>query len=273
MLTVRILNEKNYLRHDNKPIMKTLLLQTDIVWESPERNRDHAMEMIYGAEAAELIVLPEMFTTGFTMAPERAAERDGVMTLEWMLALARDRRAAVAGSVAVEEGGRYFNRLYFVKPDGSYATYDKRHLFTFAGEHRAYSPGGGRVVVEHMGVRILLQVCYDLRFPVFARNGGDYDMILYAANWPQSRIGVWETLLRARAIENVSYVAGVNRVGRDPESLYGGRTAFIDYKGRPMTEASADREECIYGYVDLDELNEFRAKFPALDDADRFELK
>lgn len=244
--------------------MKIQLLETDPVWEQPERNRIDAAEMAFAAGDADLLILPEMFTTGFTMSPGGlpAGERDGSLTLEWMIALARERDAAVAGSVAVEEGGKFYNRMYFVKPDGHYTVYDKRHLFGFADEDKYYTPGSERVVVEWQGVRILLQICYDLRFPVFSRTRADYDLIIYVANWPRSRIGAWDTLLRARAIENVCYVAGVNRTGSDPSIAYGGHSALIDYKG----------EDVASGYMDSEQVAAFRARFPALDDADDFIL-
>lgn len=161
--------------------MKISLLQTDIRWKDPRANRRRAEELISDLPAADLIVLPEMFTTGFCTDPTETAEPADSETLAWMRSVAAARNAAVGGSVATEADGRYYNRFYFVKPDGSYATYDKRHLFSFAGEDKRYTAGTERVVVEHCGFRILLQVCYDLRFPVFARNRGDYDMILYVA--------------------------------------------------------------------------------------------
>lgn len=246
--------------------MKIQLLQINVAWEQPEINRLHIAEM---AGEADLIVLPEMFTTGFTMSPA-AAERDGRLTLEWMVALAQEHDAAVAGSIAVEEHGRLFNRLYFVKPDGTWVHYDKRHLFSYVGEHEVYSPGNERVVVEWRGVRVLLQVCYDLRFPAFSRNRGDYDMILYCASWPESRIGAWDALLCARAIENVCYVAGVNRVGDDPVAHYNGHSALVDFKGNVL--AFGDGETAIEGWVDIPQLTSFRAKFPALEDSDEFRL-
>lgn len=253
--------------------MRLLLLQTDIAWHEPERNRARAAELAAGAEA-DLILLPEMFTTGFTMSPADlpAAERNAGPTLEWMAAMARERDAAVAGSVAVEEGGRFFNRMYFVKPDGASAHYDKRHLFAYASEHGTYTRGDERVVVEWRGVRILLQICYDLRFPVFARNRGDYDMMIFAASWPQSRIAAWDVLLRARAIENACFVAGVNRDGRDPAARYDGHSALLDFKGNPIAEAPAG-ESAICGSIDMQALAAFRAKFPVLTDADGFEIK
>ena len=253
--------------------MKILMLQTDIAWDCPEENRTRAAAMVRDAAPADLVVLPEMFTTGFKMRPEVCAEKEDGATLAWMRALAAERDAAVAGSVAVEEGGRYYNRFYFVRPDGSYASYDKRHLFRMAGEHDRYMAGTERVIVEWRGFRILLQTCYDLRFPVFARNRNDYDMIIYVANWPASRIYAWETLLRARAIENLCYVVGVNRVGVDPDTAYDGRSALVDPRGEAIAYAPLGQQAAISGVVDLSVLRRFRSEFPALDDADTFSLK
>lgn len=257
--------------------MKLLLLQTDIRWLAPDENRRRAVDIIDRSPGADLIVLPEMFTTGFAVTPEDAAEPDGATTLEWMRTVAARRNAAVAGSVAVAENRdgdtKYFNRFFFVKPDGEVTIYNKRHLFSFGGEHERYTPGTERVVVEWRGWRILLQVCYDLRFPVFARNRGDYDMVLYVASWPTVRIHPWNTLLRARAIENVSYAVGVNRTGDDPLASYSGGTALIDFRGETVAAAAPNSEEAVVCEADIEALRAFRAKFPALTDADRFELK
>lgn len=255
--------------------MKLLLLQTNIIWRSPRENMERAAGLIADAVTAgskpDLIVLPEMFTTGFDMEPGGDVQA-GPEALEWMRAQARQYDAAVAGSVAWSEEGGIYNRFLFVRPDGSHDHYDKRHLFTFAGEDERYAAGDRRVVVQWRGVRILLQVCYDLRFPVFARNRGDYDMILYTANWPQSRIRVWETLLRARAMENACYVAGVNRAGDDPAQHYPGASAVVDYKGGDVAVAG-DGETPLSAVVELEPLAEFRRKFPVLGDADAFRLE
>jgi predicted amidohydrolase len=256
--------------------MKLLLLQTDIEWLAPEENRRRAEELIDRSPAVDLIVLPEMFTTGFVVAPEGAAERDGANTLAWMRSVASRRDCAVAGSVAVVENmdgtDKYFNRFFFVKPDGSVTFYNKRHLFTMGGEREHYTAGDERVVVEWRGWRILLQVCYDLRFPVFARNRGDYDMVLYVASWPTVRIHPWNTLFRARAIENACYAAGVNRVGDDPFASYSGGTAFVDFRGDTVAAASDGNMEAVVCEADMEALSAFRAKFPVLNDADRFSL-
>ncbi len=252
--------------------MKLLLLQTEIAWKDPQANLQRAGELIAAAPGADLIVLPEMFTTGYATDPSGAAETGGAAALEWMKRTANQTDAAVAGSVAVEDSGRFYNRMFFVKPDGAYAVYDKRHLFSFAGEDKAYTAGTERVVVEWRGMRILLQVCYDLRFPVFARNTGDYDMIIYSANWPTVRIDVWNSLLKARAIENLCYVAGVNRVGNDPYTSYSGGTYLFDFKGKIVAEAQENREEAVFAEINKEDLDSFRRKFPALDDADDFAL-
>ncbi len=253
--------------------MKLLLLQTDIRWQSPSENRRRAEERIGTAPSADLIVLPEMFTTGFVTDPVGVAEAAETETLAWMRQTAARCDAAVAGSVAVEAEGKYYNRFYFVKPDGSCTMYDKRHLFTFAGEDKRYTGGAERVIVEWRGWRILLQVCYDLRFPVFARNRGDYDLILYAASWPTVRLHAWNTLLRARAIENVCCVAGVNRTGDDPQCSYSGGTALVDFRGETLAEAAPNREDAVFCEINKASLTEFRRKFPALDDADGFCLE
>lgn len=227
-------------------------------------------KMVSGyAGRVDLIVLPEMFTTGFCVDPSHAEGviDDGAAAVAWMRRMAERYDAAVTGSVAVTDGERYFNRMYFVRPDGCVEYYDKRHLFAMGGEADHYTAGRRRVVVEWRGVRILLQVCYDLRFPVFARSRGDYDMIVYAANWPTPRIAVWDTLLRARAIENQCYVAGVNRAGQDPWCDYCGRTALIDPYGR-VAASCGEGERVVTGDIDMDRLAAFRRKFPVLEDRD-----
>ncbi|HCO68312.1 MAG TPA: amidohydrolase [Dysgonomonas sp.] len=252
--------------------MKVLLVQSDIKWQSREENLIHIEKLLENSSPSDLIILPEMFTTGFCTSPKGAAEEADSKTLEWMQWMAEKKDAAIAGSVATHENEKYYNRFYFVKPDGAYTTYNKRHLFTFAGEDKEYTGGKERVIVEFMGFRILLQVCYDLRFPVFSRNRKDYDMIIYVANWPIPRIDAWNALLRARAIENVCYVAAVNRVGDDSYVKYNGGTVLLDYLGKDIKAAEFGKEEYIAGDVEIESLNEFRLKFPALNDADQFEI-
>ena len=250
--------------------MKIVLLQTDICWTDIDENLRRAEEMIKVADNADLYVLPEMFSTGFVTEPTSIAEQKGGKTVQWLKEMAMKKGCALCGSVAVEDEGKFFNRLYFVKPDGTVNHYDKRHLFSYGGEHKHFTVGENRVVVEHCGVKILLQVCYDLRFPVFSRNdaANPYDMIIYVANWPESRIDVWNTLLKARAIENQCYVAGVNRVGDDPVCHYSGGTTFIDPYGKIIARCADNQPDAISAVVDMERLMAFRKKFPVLQDAD-----
>lgn len=254
--------------------MKVLLCQSDLVWESRTENYINIEKQIDSeSREIDLIVLPEMFPTGFCTEPEGVAESAIGPSLEWMQTIASRKSAAVVGSVAVEECGKYYNRLYFVYPNGEYLKYDKHHLFTYGGEHHHYTPGNDRVIAEYKGWRFLLQVCYDLRFPIFARNCNDYHAAIYIASWPSVRLYAWNTLLRARAIENLSYVLGVNRVGVDPKCSYSGGTLAVDFMGVVMGEASPDTVSTLYVELDKEKLNQFREKFPALNDRDNFELK
>ncbi len=250
--------------------MKITILQRDICWGNPALNIQRTDETIAGLPDADIYVLPEMFSTGFCTQPDGMAEPEEGNTLSWMKHIATTRNCAVAGSVAVEQNHQFYNRFYFVHPDGRTEYYDKKHLFTYGGEHKRFTAGTERVIVHFRGVRILLQVCYDLRFPVWARNRKDYDLILYVASWPTPRIGAWNTLLRARAIENQCYVAGVNRVGTDPSCEYCGGSAIIDPYGVTIAECANETEDAVTTEIDMNALEAFRCKFPVLDDADRF---
>lgn len=252
--------------------MKITLLQQDIVWGDPETNRKKAEKLMAEGVGTELYVLPEMFSTGFMVAQEPMAEPAEGDTLRWMKQQAATYGAAIGGSVTVTDGERLYNRFYFVKPDGSIKYYDKRHLFTYSGENKWFTPGEKRVVVTFRGVRFLLEVCYDLRFPVWTRNKGDYDAIIYMANWPVSRAAAWQVLLRARAIENQCFVVGVNRVGCDPFSQYKGGSVLLNPYGEPIVACEEDKEQAIMGGIELNELEEMRRRFPVLNDADRFSL-
>ena len=252
--------------------MNIALVQLDIVWADPIRNRSRLDSILATMPKVDLCVLPEMFSTGFATLPEGIAEEDPCDTLAWMKSKAAEMDCALAGSVALRTAGQYVNRFYFVKPDGSVTKYDKRHLFTFGGEHHRFSRGDDRVVVEWRGVRFLLNVCYDLRFPVWSRNRKDYDAAIYVASWPSVRQFPWDTLLRARAIENQCYVLGVNRVGTDPSCQYAGGTAFIDPYGATLAACGSGIEEYVIGDLDLESLEAFRARFPVLEDADSFEM-
>ena len=252
--------------------MKINILQHDIVWADPAENRKRLEQQLFQQPKADLYVLAEMFSTGFATEPEGIAESD-CASLEWMKLMAKKLDAAIAGSVATEEDGRFYNRFYFVEPDGKVTFYNKRHLFTYGGEHKHFTRGNERVVVEFRGVRLLLLVCYDLRFPVWSRNRGDYDAILYVASWPLSRLDAWKALLRARAIENQCYVGCVNRVGNDPKCEYAGGSAIISPYGKTLAEVSDFQEGYASAEIDMDELEAFREKFPVLNDADGFSME
>ena len=247
--------------------MKVSILQHDIVWGKPAENRQRLAEQIAAQPHADLYVLTEMWSTGFATEPIGLAERDNA-SLEWMKQMAQQQNAAIAGSIAVEEDGRFYNRLYFVKPDGSVAYYDKRHLFAYGGEDRYYSRGTKRVVVEWRGVRFLLTVCYDLRFPIGMRNHNDYDALICVANWPTQRIEAWNTLLRARAIENQCYAIGVNRVGHDSVCEYCGESAVIHPYGHAIAVCERNKEGYAEAILDMQALEDFRKKFPVLSETD-----
>lgn len=253
--------------------LKISLVQTTLDWQQPERNRERMTRLLAPlAGQTDLIVLPEMFTTGFTMAPERVAEPMSGPTLAWLIEQAATLGAALCGSVVIEDQG-YRNRLLFVTPNGDVEYYDKRHLFRMANEHQHYQAGDQRRVIEYRGWRILPQVCYDLRFPVWCRNRNDFDLMLFVANWPAPRRHAWRTLLLARAIENQCYVAGVNRIGEDGKGLeYSGDSLLVDFKGQALLDAPAGEAFVKTGKLSGESLQQFRKRFPAWQDADAFGL-
>ncbi len=252
--------------------MKITLLQRDIYWCEPDKNHRELERMMEESPGSDLYVMPEMFTSGFCMTPAKVAEQSqDSITLEWMRRLAVDGHCALAGSMAIQENDRYYNRFYFVFPDGTEQHYDKHHLFTYGGEQWAYTSGTNRVIVSYKGVRILLQICYDLRFPVWSRNRNDYDLILYVANWPSSRISVWDILLHARALENQCYVAGVNRIGADPLCSYNGHSIAINAYGKELI-ALGEKETSGSFFLDMESLQTFRRNFPVLEDRDKFDI-
>ncbi len=250
--------------------MTITLLQRDIIWSNPDINRKRAEKAILEAPLSDLYVLPEMWSTGFLTEPKNMAEKEPSESLQWMHKMADKLDAAVTGSIATQtKDGIYCNRLYFVKPhQAEEYFYDKHHLFSYGGENNYYTAGNDRVVIKWKGVRFLLQICYDLRFPVFARNHEDYDCIIYVASWPTSRLNAWITLLHARAIENQCYVIGVNRIGSDPACNYSGGTMFIDAYGKDVACCDMNKEMSITVELDMDKLDGFRKKFPVLKDRD-----
>ncbi len=245
---------------------RVAIVQRDIVWCDVERNFQQLETMLADVEA-DVVVLSEMFQTGFVTEPEGVAD-DG-RTLRWMLVVAKQIDAAIVGSVIVRENGQFFNRLYFVKPTGEVEWYDKHHLFSIGGEAEHFARGMERKVVEWRGVRYLLEICYDLRFPVWSRQRGDYDAIIYSALWPKPRREVWRTLLRARAMENQAYVVGVNRIGAEPGLEYAGDSAVIDAYGRTIVDLE-NRESVAVAEMDMDALSLFRGRFNVAVDADDY---
>jgi predicted amidohydrolase len=249
------------------------LVQCELAWEAPADNRRQFAELLAGAApGSDLLVLPEMFTTGFSMNALGNAEEPGGPTEQWMASLARERGCAVAGSIAVREGDAVFNRLLFVTPEAVHH-YDKRHLFRMGGEHKRYVPGARRVVVAWRDWRIKLEVCYDLRFPVFARNRNDYDLLLCVANWPAARAAHWRALLPARAIENLACVVGVNRIGSDANGLdYSGDSLAVDARGELLADLG-DRAALESVTFSGSALRDYRERFPCHLDADSFLLE
>ena len=253
--------------------MRVVLLQRNLAWGAPQANLQNLDQALDRNPGADLYVLPEMFTTGFATLPDATVEDEPSVGLAWMKAAADRTGAAIAGSIALKTDDGCRNRFFFVKPEGDVTIYDKRHLFTYGGEQERFSAGHERVTAEWRGWRFLLTVCYDLRFPIWLRNKDDYDAIICVANWPDKRRYHWDTLLRARAIEDQCYVLGVNRVGEDPVCVYNGGTVLLDPYGNTVA-ACPDSTECeCGGELDMKMLQDYRAKFPVLEDADIFELK
>ncbi|MDP5052322.1 MAG: amidohydrolase [Congregibacter sp.] len=253
--------------------LRVTLVQQALVWEDPKANREHLARVLGdAAPVTDLILLPEMFTTGFSMNARENAEPVGHDTQVWMQSLALSFDCAVAGSVAINDNGVIYNRLLFVTPQGV-QSYDKRHLFRMAGEHKHYAAGSRRVVVEWRGWRIKPEICYDLRFPVFSRNRDDYDLLFYVANWPAPRAHHWRLLLQARAVENLACVVGVNRIGTDGNGLsYSGDSMAFDQSGAVLMDLAARatvETVCFSGA----ELLAYRETFPTPLDADAFMLE
>lgn len=252
--------------------LKIALIQSHLHWENPEANRTSFSDKIAQvSEDVDLIVLPEMFTTGFTMNPESINETEGPKTLHWMQDLAKEKDVAITGSTVFQEKGKNYNRLFFIFPNGQYKTYDKKHTFILAGEHKVYEAGTNKLIVDFKGFKICPLICYDLRFPVWARNTEDYDILLYVANWPKPRVNAWDALLKARAIENMSYCIGVNRVGLDGVGHeYVGHSSVYDILGEQLVYS--EKEEILYETLSKEHIMANRNKLKFLEDRDLFNL-
>jgi omega-amidase len=253
--------------------LRLTLLQTELHWQDATANRAMFADLIAAqADTSDLILLPEMFATGYSMEAAANCEADDGASAHWLQEQAALHDVALCGSVVIRENDQYFNRLFWAAPDGSLQHYDKRHLFRMAGEHHKYAAGNERLIVELNGWRICPLVCYDLRFPVWSRNLNDYDLLLYVANWPRSRRSAWRTLLPARAVENLCYCAGVNRIGKDGNDIeYAGDSLIADHLGTVVADAE-NNPVALQATLSLEKLNRYRKKFPAWKDADKFEI-
>ena len=249
-------------------------IQADLAWENASANLAQFSEKISAIPAdTDLIILPEMFTTGFSMTPEKWAEKQDGTSVMWMQKTANEKNCVVTGSLIIEENGKYYNRLFWVHPDGSFQTYNKRHLFSLAGEENHYAPGNERLIVDLKGFKIMPLICYDLRFPVWSRNDVNYDLAIYVANWPERRSFYWSQLLIARAIENQAYVIGVNRVGNDGNEIYhSGNSICLDPLGGVIAKAEDGKEDTISVTLSKDTVNRVRDTFKFLNDKDDFKV-
>ena len=254
--------------------MKIALIQTSLIWENPIENRSHLSQKITGfMDDVDLIVLPEMFSSGFTMNPKAVAETMQGETVLWLQHLAKAKNSAITGSLVIEENGNYYNRLVFVFPTGEIKTYDKKHLFSLAGENEFYAAGKDKLILEYKGYKICPLICYDLRFPVFSRNLENYDLLLYVANWPKPRVNAWDILLKARSVENMCYTIGVNRIGKDHNHHeYIGHTQVIDFLGEYVLEPQ-EADAVVIVELNKAKLLQTRRKLAFLNDKDNFQLE
>lgn len=259
--------------------LSVTLIQSGLHWEDKAANLNMFTEKLSSIpEDAELVILPEMFSTGFSMNPDALAEDMEGETMQWMKRMAAEKKIILTGSLIIEESERYYNRLVWMLPNGQYGFYDKRHLFAFAGEDEHYTPGTKRMVASVKGWKVLLQICYDLRFPVWSRQnkkaeGPEYDLLVYVANWPERRIHAWKTLLTARAIENQCYVVGVNRVGTDGnDHVYSGDSMVVDPMGEILYQKSYE-EDIFSVQLDYEKLKTIRSKLPFWKDGDHFTIE
>lgn len=261
--------------NNTKKILNISLIQTDSIWQDIDANLDHFQAKLHSISGnSDLILLPELFTTGFTMDAKIVSEGMNGKGVSWMREMAVNFNAVLIGSLLIKEDGKYYNRLVTAFPNNDILTYDKRHLFSFAGEDKVFTAGTQRLVFQYKGFGICPMICYDLRFPVWARNTEDFDLLLYVANWPQARISAWDTLLRARAIENLCYTAGLNRVGTDANDLvYNGHSAVYDAMGQQVLSFKEGEQAIQTVSLDLEHIRKTRDQFRFLEDRDDFQIK
>ena len=255
--------------------LNIVAIQANLTWGNPEKNRLYFEQVINKLTSnTNLVVLPEMFSTGFSMKPSSVSETMNGATVSWMINMAKTHNIGIIGSMVIQENNQYFNRAIFVHPSGSLEIYDKRHLFSLAGEDRQYTSGTNRIVIQFKGWRICPFVCYDLRFPVWSRNTDNYDVLLFMANWPIPRIDAWDTLLKARAIENMSYCIGVNRIGEDENGYqYNGHTSAYNFLGEKVASTAEGKEDVLHCEISKTKLDEFRQKLNFLKDQDSFKIQ
>lgn len=249
-------------------------IQADLFWENPTKNSAAFEEKINRLpENTDLVVLPEMFTTGFTMNPKNIAEEIDGNTVSWMQKVAVKKQLAITGSIVIHKDNKYYNQLVFVHPSGKIETYSKRHSFTLVGEDKVYTSGSEKLIVTHKGWKIRPLICYDLRFPVWARNAENYDLLLFVANWPVKRIKAWDTLLKGRSIENMSYTIGVNRTGTDANQYqYSGNSLIVDYLGEELSSLPKNNVGIVSATICKKRQNALREKLGFLNDMDSFSI-
>lgn len=253
--------------------LQIALIQTHLIWENPEANRIYIEDKVSTLKNTDLIILPEMFTSGFTMNAATVAETMDGATISWLKQLAKDKQTAITGSLVITENEKYYNRLVFIEPSGKLTFYDKRHTFTLAGEDKIYTAGTEKIIIDYKGWKICPLICYDLRFPIWARNTENYDLLLYVANWPKVRVYAWEALLKARAIENMSYCIGVNRVGVDANNYdYSGYSAAYNVLGHRIDALPIEKEAIEIISLSKNHIKKYRDKLGFLNDRDEFSL-
>lgn len=255
-------------------LLNITIVQSKLIWQDINANQRQFEEKIQNIDNTDVIILPEMFSTGFLPCPEGYEEKPNDKTTQWMLENAKAKESVICGSIIIKEDNKYYNRFIWAQPDGEVHYYNKRHLFRMANEHKQYAQGNEQVIINYKGWRIKPLVCYDLRFPVWSRNKNDYDFMIYVANWPASRQFQWRTLLTARAIENQCYVAAVNRIGKDGNNFeYSGDSVIINPKGETLTDTKLCHEDIRTIEISMEKLKMYRETFPVMLDADNFEIK